>query len=355
MEWFSPVRLNRVGQLAKCYLRECLRVMLGLAVSLTLFLLRPYFHWMKEWMLYLLLAIPVMYGLAAVAVPYITYALLEPQQIRILRFGRTIQSIAVSEIKGIFLTGDHNESVLCVSAYSIEELVDFAERMLSRSWVTRHEVSLRKKYSGWQDKFAGEYLNKQSRRILWRSPDRKLLWLPMNQTNVAVLYSMYPQIQFRNYEAPLDPVLNPQTVPSVVHGPLYEADPQPEGIWLHHRGKALHCLPAESIRTLVRVDHVNSYEKFDKHHGIYIVACTQNVDDLSLFCGSMPFGIEQLPLERHIKAADACLRMTIRWSPAHTGFCPMYYSPAKEALLRQLYPHAEWVDTSSPWMSNRDV
>ena len=59
--------------------------------------------------------------------------------------------------------------------------------------------------------------------------------------------------------------------------------------------------------------------------------------------------IAQLPEAEELYAAEFHFSGLPTWNPRTSTDCHMEYTLQTEALLRRLYPHAQWIDYSAKW------
>lgn len=256
------------------------------------------------------LGLVLLYFLAVGIIPWATRVCLGPEEVRLVRFGRTIQNIPVHQLKLICVVGSSSDDLLLLSGASEAELGSDGRalyRLLSRS--------------------------------PWRSHRRDLIYFPMNQVAAAAIRCCYPQVPYRNWEQRPD-TGNGNLVP---FSDGYRLEPQPDGIWLEKKGQRTLHLPSAEIKTIARIDWYNP-GKFYQHHKIFFVASTQTVEELAANARPLPPGMAELPIAQELRAVTRLSADYVWWTPRKKTFLPIYDRPGRREELQRLYPLARWVD-----------
>lgn len=275
-----------------------------------------------------------------------------PEGVQVRRLGRVIQQLSISDFKMLCAVGNDREQYLCLSVWNVEELAERREKILQRGHFTRQDLPFMKKNPDWQERFAREYLL-NPKEMLRNSP---ILWLTFDPVVVVYLRRLYPQLPYvdlRNRMMGRATVMPSNQIP--LTGGYYRMDE--EGIHiLGELGKReLRCIPAERIKTILRVDRFVSVSKSEPVYGCYLVASELHLEELA-YRGKRKGGqkwkrkiIDELPEAEEMYAAEFHFSGLFTWNWRTATDCHISYTPEKEILLRQLYPHAQWVDYSKQW------
>ena len=307
---------------------------------------------LPEKLLWVVLVIWILFLFAVFAVPLCFDKVVFPEGIQLRLFGKPIRHLPVSSFKILCAVGDDREHYLCLSIWDVEELAKQRERVLQKGVFTRHDLPFLKRSPGWQERLAREYLL-NPRQILRNHP---ILWLPFDPVLVIYLRRMYPQLPYVDlrsgrtnrvcmYPANQIPLTNQH----------YRLDK--EGVHLlDSSGKReLNCLNFQQIQTILRVDRFVNMSKVEPGHGSYLVVSQKSIPELAEHGKKMRWHkwkkqiVEQMPEAEEMYAAEFHFSGFFTWNARTAKDCHMAYTPELEKQLRNLCPHARWVDYSNQW------
>ena len=103
------------------------------------------------------------------------------------------------------------------------------------------------------------------------------------------------------------------------------------------------------------MDRFVPISKTEPVYGVYLVASELSLQTLAER-GKRKYRqqwkhdiIDQLPEAEEMYAAEFYFSSMFTWDWKTATECPIKYTPEAETQLRQLYPHAQWVDYSKEW------
>lgn len=281
-----------------------------------------------------------------------------PEGIQIRMFGREIQQIPVSCIKLICGVGDDGSQNLCLSIWGVEELALRREEILRKGYFSRQDLPFRKQREGWRERFAREYLLKPKWSILNLHTNTPILWLPFDPVVVIYLRRLYPQLPYVDLRSNLTGRMHAQLPDQIpFYFERYRADEEGLHIYRDRNRLEIRCIPAAQIKTIVRVDRFTAGSKVEPSYGIYLVVSQLSVEGLAArgrqkgrhkWKGKL---IDCLPETQEMYAAEFHFSWFFSWNWEKSTDCHVKYTPETEALLRKLYPHAQWVDYSKKWLN----
>lgn len=381
-------------------------VLLLLALSMVVSSAAPIFHGAVALILVILpfcalFMVPGVYLIRLAA----TMVVLNPEEVCIYRFGRLKLRIPTDRLS-IYLCGDawHNRLFFCLCPYTIEELAAFRESELQKGALSRNELVFCKRVARWQNVFAGEYIMRWTARGL-RDPVKKyLIELYCTLETESALKRYFPQTpcqqlgtlpsrEFRmpckqgterfggregessvwalgialtallllavtpllalEWGLPVLPVTGGVFLVSLGLGALLwprnqAFQPAPEGIQLG--GKQPRLIPAESIRLIAKI---GTWQDNGAIH-YFIVVTELTVEELArrqtqYLCrsasGRRTMGLyAQIPNGEETLARRYCSRRILWHGGTDQELLVAVYTPEREKLLRELYPHAQWLD-----------
>lgn len=291
--------------------------------------------------------------LAVFAIPVYFDRVVFPEGIQIRVFNKPIRHIPVSEFKLLCAVGNGRQHYLCLSSLNVEELVQCRERILQKGLFTRHELPFIKRSPDWEKRLAREYLM-NPRKIL-RNPS--IFWLPFDPVLVIYLRRMYPQLPYVDLRSG---GANPFSMYPANQIPLtqwcYRLDEAGVHI-LDASGKTEHsCLDFRQIKTILRVDRFVNMSKVEPGHGSYLVVSQKSIPELAQHGKKMRWHkwkkqiVEQMPEAEEMYAAEFHFSGFFTWNWRTTTDCHFVHTPELEQQLRNLCPHARWVDYSDKWL-----
>lgn len=246
---------------------------------------------------------------------------------------------------------------MCLTAHSIDELASRREVKLLRCYFTKHEVPLRKKRADWAESFAREYLNGLRKHPFGIFRDPQTIMMPMQTTLQYLIHSMYPEIPYKNFTdmTPCHSIRENIAPCFSLQLSDYRIDLQNEGIWVSANRKKRFCIPAQDIKTVVRVDIFTSYAKYLPHHLPILFITKMTEEELA----SNPPGklcemnTDLLPNRQTLLAHACASDLSQRWTVRKTDSCNLYLTETNIRRIRTLYPHACWIDLSDSWTKDR--
>ena len=263
----------------------------------------------------------------------------------------------VSQIKLICSTGKMGYRNLCLSLLSVEELACCREEILKKGVFTKTELPFRKRKAGWQEEFAGEYLQQPKLRDCKFWKDSPAIWLSFAPAAVIYLKAQYPHIPYVNVFECINEKYGYMDCDVMPNSFNLRMDIESDGIHIRNRKAEYRFVPSESIKTIARVDEFTFRSKGNIGHSIFLMASTLTVEEManrgkllrnrnwkqSLIAG--------LPYEEGLWATEYLERKL--WLECgnykNEEWIPMFYKPQNEQKLRQMYPHARWLDISPYW------
>ena len=287
--------------------------------------------------------------------PCCYYLILQPEEVQICLFGKVIQRIPASGLQYIYSAGTFRTTYLCLSALTPEELAQLREKKLQKGFFSRQDLPAIKNSANWQLKLAREYLIKPDWKISNLHTATPILWMPFDPVIAIFLRRLYPQLpcmDLRTY--PGSPsAYPPDQIP--FHSERYRADETGIHILSTVRREELRCFPAAQIKTIFRLDRFVQLSKVEPAYASYLVVSELSVAELAergKRKGRQKWKkqlISQLPEADELYAAEFHFSGLPTWNVRTSTDCHMEYTPQTEALLRRLYPHAQWIDYSAKW------
>ena len=333
-----------------------------------------------------------------------TMVVLNREEVRLYRFGRLRLRIPADQLN-LYSCGDtsRNRYCLCLSPYTLEKLASFREAEIEKSVLSRNELVFRKRSAKWQSIFAREYILRWTARGLRDPVKKSLIELDCTQEMESVLQRFFPMMPCRQlgtltprvfqtfcrqekerlggWESDcsawvlaivLAAVLLPwlAVFPAIKWGlppwPVVGGTflvvlfagfllcpknqvfrPTPEGIRLEGRKPRL--IPGENIRTIAKIDIAERYgfsyrlvlteltvEELARRQTQYLCRSASGRRTMGLYA-QIPNGAETL-------ARRYCSRRILWHGGTDQELLVAAYTPEREKLLRELYPHAQWLD-----------
>ena len=276
--------------------------------------------------------------------------------------GIPLETIPLPEFKLLCTVGNDREDVLCLSRYSIEEIANMNEQKLLRGVFTKDEVPFRKKNANWQTNFAKEYLLRSRLNPFGIFRKKSFVMFDMHPSLQHVLRKMLPQIPYKNLtdvhtlhisrfsEIPKNEVM--------CFGPkMYNKHyffMKRDGIHIETAKKDVSFIPADQVKTAVRVDFFMGYNKYYPHHIPLLFITTMSPKELSKhpsakgnFCLQMNEADDPMLL-----IMTAAHNLAARWSPKKTDFCVIPLTKQNLDTLRTICPHAHILENASDWIYN---
>ena len=288
---------------------------------------------------------------------------LNANSVMIKWFGITVRKIPVARFKVFCAVGNEREDVLCLSCYSINEMANKQERRLLRSFLYKHDVPLRKRRTDWQDSFAREYLNHLRKSPFSIFRERDVIMIEMHPALQYAIRQMYPQLPYRNYTGVTSyhasrfgsfPDDRAVCFPSQLHE--YEVHMEPDGIHIRTKKEEISFIPAQQIKTVVRVDIFKGYEKYYPHHIPLLYISSIPEEELALHTASKGYGIFRLniPTGQSLMAMTAATYLALRWTKKKKDSCVVYHTEKNLAAIQSLYTHVQFNNIATCWLNNSD-
>ena len=291
--------------------------------------------------------------LAVFAIPVYFDRVVFPEGIQIRVFNKPIRHIPVSEFKLLCAVGNGRQYYLCLSSWDVEELAQRRESILQKGVFTRHELPFIKRSPDWEKRLAREYLM-NPRKIL-RNPS--ILWLPFDPVLVIYLRRMYPQLPYVDLRSNQ---MGQWSMSPVNQIPLtsYRYRLDEAGIHvLDEFGKnERRCFQPQQIKTIFRLDRFVNMSTTEPGYGSYLVVSQKSIPELAQHGKKMRWHkwkkqiVEQMPEAEEMYAAEFHFSGFFTWNWRTTTDCHFVHTPELEQQLRNLCPHARWVDYSQKWL-----
>ena len=287
----------------------------------------------------------------------------EPDTVTVKRLRTVIQEIPVSRFQVFCAMGNDREDVLCLSCYPVEVMAQMEEKRLLRSWLRKHEVPFYKRKRDWQDFFAREYLNRLRKnpfRILF---ERNVIMFEIHPAIQRVIRQMYPQLPYKNYTCvrsrfssrySILPEKENACYPSQVSE--HKAHMEPDGIHIRTKKEEVSFIPAQQIKTAIRVDIFRGYDKYHPHHMPLLFITTMSEDELAARnsgkgYGGMCFGESA---DQAVLAMTAATHLAPGWNKDRKDYCSVYFTEKNFNTFRRLYPHVQINEIADAWLTSSD-
>lgn len=290
-------------------------------------------------------------------VPLYCYIKADEENIEIFFFRWKIRQVPVSQIQVICSTGKDWYRNLCLSLLPVEELARRQEEILKKGVFTKTELPFRKRKARWQEQFAGEYLRRPKLLDCRFWKDSPVLWLYFVPTAVVYLKEQYPHIPYVNVLESTNEKYGYMDCDFMPNTFNLRVGIESDGIHIRKGMQERRFLPAESIKTVARVDAFTVRTRENIGHRIYLMVSTLSVEELAkrgkrVRNGSWRISlITGLPYEEELFATEYLeYKAWIEcWNYKNKELVSMFYKPQNEQKLRQMYPHAQWLDISEHW------
>lgn len=277
--------------------------------------------------------------------------------------GIPVRRISVSGFRMFCAVGNGRENVLCLSPYSTDEMAAKQEKRLMRSFFHKHAVLRQKQKSGWQDGFSRQYLNHLRKNPFGRIKERNVIMFRMHPSSQYAMRKMYPQLPYMNYTGVTgDKKLRNsgfsenQAVCLRSKFQEYEVHMESGGIHVRNIHEEISFIPAEQIKTAVRLDVFSEYRKFYPHHIplLYITSLSEEeLAEHSLSRGKGVFRVD-IPFEQAHMAMTAASCLAQRWTGNDKNACALYHTDENLKIIQTLYKHVHINDISGGWLKSTD-
>lgn len=287
--------------------------------------------------------------------------ILEPNMVILKWFGIPVRHIPTSRFKTFCAVGNEREDVLCLSCYSVNEMANMQEKRLLRSFLNKHDVPFRKRKADWQNDFAREYLNRIRQSPFRVIMERDIVMLEMHSALQCAIRQMYPQFPYVNctgvnshHVSRFSCIKEDQTVCFLLQPYIYEVHIELDGIHICTKKEEVSFIPAQQIKTAVRVDVFKRYAKHFPHHMPLLYISNMSEEELALQSSSRGYGGFYLDAsaDQALMAMMAATYLTVHWSKKNTGSCILHHTEKNLEALRTLYPHIQINEVSANWLEN---
>lgn len=280
---------------------------------------------------------------------------IDPDKIVLKWCGFFKKAISTADLKLFCSLGNEKETFLCLSFRSEEELAQAREHRLLRSSLNKHNVPLLKQRPNWQHTFARDRLLRIHRDPLRLIKRTDIVVLTMSSSLQYRIQHMYPQLPYRNFTGTsyvYTPKYNTMSKTQAVRFPAffynYQASLQAEGIHVSNNSKTLFSLPAEKIKTAIRVDiFTNDRKNQPAHCPLLFVSCLSEEDLLVL----APQQLESdFPDKKALLALMCATDIAKRWTPKDSHSCLLYYTEKNLQTFHSLYPNIPINGIGANWL-----
>lgn len=278
---------------------------------------------------------------------------LKPGGIELTAFGRILRRYPLEELRTFALVqrgvAKSQTSHLCVCTRTVDQLADLRAAKIRSDDRTRR-LAAQRRHTTWQEAFAGDHLRKKANAALFTLPGRDMFWLGCNLETIGLLRLAYPEVPWlilpEAQSSPMHYAQDSQPARSVFAGGKAAIIFDENGAVLEQNGKQTKLLAADAIRTIVCTETLCAgggyYQKF-----LLLTAHTPE----ELIGGYKRRHLDRLKLLKNWRllalnqACAARMPLTDPWGNGK-DLVSVYWSPAREATLRQLYPQAAYFDCS---------
>ena len=287
--------------------------------------------------------------------------LLYKDSVILKKFGIKIKEIPVSEFKSFCLVGNDREDILCLSRYSFEEMSRMQEARLARGVFSKHELPFMKRKPNWQNDFAKGYLFHLHKSPFNAFKKRNVIMLDMHPALQYSIQKMYPQLPYKNLTEITSPYLSRfSEIPAnqvfcfQMQTSEYTFRMENDGIHIETKKEEIFSIPANQIKTAVRIDLFTPYNKFSPPHIPLLFLTTMSEDELSKHQTAKIFFSSHCSEtdNKELLAMTAASHFAWRWNKNQTNSCVIPFTEKNLEMLRTLYPHVQINEISSGWISN---
>ena len=288
------------------------------------------------------------------------YAYLDENQITVRCLGITIRTISVSKLRVFCAIGNEGEDMLCLSCRTVDEMAQQQEKRLLKSFLNKHNVPFRKRKTDWKDSFAQEYLNTLIKNPLGILKAKDIVILKMNPALQYVIQHKYPLLSYKNltcvrscYPSRYKIEKEDQVVGSLMHlCNDRRVELRTDGVHILVKREEVTFIPAQKIKTVLRVDVFKRYEKYYPHHmPIMVISClTEDVLATQAPRWLRDVIGESLPNRQALLAMAAMTDKALSWTIKSKDYCAMHYTEKNAQTIRELYPNACFNDISASWI-----
>ena len=295
--------------------------------------------------------------------------ILDEDQIKIKWFGIITKTISVSDLKMFCTVGNQYGSMLCLSGCSVSELADKQERWMAGSFFHNSEVPYRKQNPNWQDIFARDYLLRLQKKTFQRFREPNVWMLEMNPTLQCLIRQRYPELLYKNYALEYEKNTRDFIKKNEkyafcleVQRHKYKVHMEEKGIHLTIPEKEIMFIPADQIRTIVRVEvfHEQLFREKEKCSFPYYIPLLflTGLSETQLAEQAPNKEIGDLCQEETIKqellAMTAASHIVQKWNKSMKDCCVLYYTEKTLERVQTLYPHAQLNELAAGWSAEAE-
>lgn len=294
---------------------------------------------------------------AVMAVPGLYSMVLFPEGAQIRFCNQVIRQIPVSELKLICGVGKFKTHFLCLSPWNIEELAQRREERMRKGMFTKHDLPFIKRSPEGESRLAKEYLLKG----VWRLPkfrtETAVLRIPFDPVVAIYLRRMYPQLPYidlRSSEMEQWSMTPANQIP--LTNQQYRLDEAGIHVLDEFGKNERRCFQPQQIKTIFRLDRFVQMSKTEPGYETYLVVSELELGELAQRGKKMRWHkwkkqmIEQMPEAEEMYATEFHFSGFFIWNWRTTTDCHFVHTPELEQQLRNLCPHARWVDYSPKWL-----
>lgn len=287
--------------------------------------------------------------------------ILEPNMVTLKWFGIPVRRIPISRFKTFCAVGNGREDALCLSCYSINEMANIQEKCLLRSFLDKHNVPFRKRKADWQNVFAREYLNRLRKSPFSIFKEQNVVMFKMHPALQYLTCQMYPQLPYTNYTgvtsyhvSKYNSIRESQAVCFPLQHYEYEVRIETDGIHISNKKDEVSFIPAQQIKTAVRVDVFKGYEKYYPHHMPLLFLTSMSEEELATQTSSRGYAGIHLcdTTDQALLAMMAATYLTLHWNKSHKDCCVLHHTEKNLNVLQTLYPHIHINDIAAAWLQD---
>lgn len=297
-------------------------------------------------------------GLAGLLNSMVTVRL-NPDGIALTAFGRVLRRYPAQQMHTIALVqhglAKYQTTHLYLCTKTVEDLAAERAARIRADDRTRRLAAQRRRTT-WQEAFAGDFLRKKAKTVLFAIPGRDGCWLSCNLETIGLLRLTYPQASWlilpEAQSSPMRYAEDSDPLRAVFPDGKKRAVFHQSGVTLEEKGRRTELLAADQIRTIVCTEILQAgggyYEKY-----LLLIACAPE----ALIGAYNRRDMERLKLLKNwelLALNQACCARMPRFDPRGRGkdLVSVCWYPAREEALRQLYPHAAFFDCSNQALFN---
>lgn len=309
-----------------------------------------------EW----LTALPSFVVLAAFIIHFLAgiyTVIMEQDRITLRWWGINLCTIPVSKLQLFCAVGNQMEDVLCFSCHSLSEIADIQEKRLLKSVFKKHAVPFRKQHHDWQGDFAREYFNHLRMRSFFYQMKSGVITVHMKPELQYLLHHMYPQLPYWNWTgvgSAFAPRYSSRKKDEAVclnlQLYLYRRNMESDGIHILSKKDEMLFIPAEQIKSIVRVDIFKAYERYFPHHMPLLFVSCSTEEELAAQLTKPDYRDVDVPQKQALRAMMAAKNKVFRWTIKDKDCCVLHYTEENVRALQQMCPSIQINTISEHWL-----